>query len=104
MWSHYVQETSRDDQRYRYDIDYVNHSELVVVVCIEEARILINVPKHRDTTGVGDADVEFIWLGVSLDMDDIATLACETCLLIALGTQHFSLVPTKWSANGSSWL
>jgi hypothetical protein len=37
-------------------------------------------------------------------MDDIATLACETCLLNALGAQHLSLVPTRWSANGSSWL
>jgi len=68
-------------------------SELVIIVCIEETGVLINVSQNRDAVGVCDADVEFVWLGIPFDVDDIATLASEACLLDAFGTQHLPLVP-----------
>lgn len=74
--------------------NYIEYSELTIIICIEEARIPVDVPKNRDATGVSDADVEFVWLGIPLDMYDIATLACETRLFDAFGAQHLSLVPT----------
>lgn len=75
----------------------MEHSKLVIIiVSIEETRVLVNVPKNRDTTGVRDADVEFVWLGIPLDMNDIAALAGETRLLDAFGTQHLPLVPVIW--------
>lgn len=78
----------------------MKHSKLVIIiVSIEETRVLVNVPNNKNATGVRDADVEFVWLGISLDMNDIATLAGETRLLDAFGTQHLPLVPIAWSAN-----
>ena len=69
---------------------------LLIIVSIEEASVLVDVPKNRNATGVRDADVEFVWLGISPDMNDIATLAGETRLLDAFGTQHLPFVPVIW--------
>ena len=80
-------------QRYKSDSSYKEHSGLIIIVRIEETRFLINIPKDRNAVSVCDADVEFVWLGIPLDVDDIATLAGETCLLDAFGTQHLPLVP-----------
>jgi hypothetical protein len=95
-------EISTDQKRYRSD--QKENLELVILVCIEKSCVLINVPKNGDAVGIRDADVKFVWLGIPLDVDDIATLASETCLLDAFGTQHLPLVPMKWLVGCSGWL
>lgn len=64
---------------------------VVVEINVIEETSILQIGEGGLAISTRNADVVFVGLGVSLNVDDIAAPALETCSAYALSAQHFPL-------------